>query len=218
MASFSLRDPRTQGLIFTGVLGAAAIYVFFATTLLPINYPVAASKIKDLKADFEKKSSDLARARQSVADLPRFQAEFAALHERYEMASELLPTDKEMPGVLRRLTLAGQQCGIQFESFRPEADVRRDHYSEVPIELQVVGGYHQVGQFLAEVANMPRIMRVTNLQVQANTKADAEDQTTSAKLTITVYTLNADATGAAGGISGSTRKPSTGGASHGASN
>ncbi len=218
MASFNLRDPRTQGLIMTGLLGAGAIYVFFATTLLPINYPVAAAKIKDLKADFEKKSNDLARARQSVADLPRFQAEFAALHERYEMAAELLPTEKEMPGVLRRLTLAGQQCGVQFENFRPDADVRRDHYTEVPIQLEVVGGYHQVGQFLAEIANMPRIMRVSNLQVQANTKADAEDQTTAAKMTITVYTLSADAAGTQAGVSGQTRKPATGGAAHGASN
>jgi Tfp pilus assembly protein PilO len=218
MASFNLRDPQTQGLIMTGLLGAGAIYVFFATTLLPINYPVAAVKIKELKSDFEKKSSDLARARQSVADLPRFQAEFAALHERYEMAAELLPADKEMPGVLRRLTLAGQQCGVQFENFRPDADVRRDHYSEVPIQLEVVGGYHQVGQFLAEIANMPRIIRVSNLQVGANNKPDAEDQTTLAKMTITVYTLSATATGTTTGVSGSTRKPSAGGASHGASN
>lgn len=215
MASFSLRDPRTQGLIITGLLGAGAIYVFFATTLLPINYPVAAAKIKDLKSDFEKKSNDLARARQSVADLPRFQAEFAALHERYEMAAELLPTDKEMPGVLRRLTLAGQQCGIQFESFAPGGDVRRDHYSEVPIELKVVGGYHQVGQFLAEIANMPRIMRVSNLEVLANTKADAEEQTTAAQMTVTVYTLSAEA--AAGG-SGATKNAAAGGKPHGASN
>jgi type IV pilus assembly protein PilO len=216
MASFSLRDPRTQGLIITGLLGAGAIYVFFSTTLLPINYPVAAAKIKDLKSDFEKKSNDLARARQSVADLPRFQAEFAALHERYEMAAELLPTDKEMPGVLRRLTLAGQQCGVQFESFAPGGDVRRDHYSEVPIEIKVVGGYHQVGQFLAEIANMPRIMRVSNLEVLANTKSDNEEQTTAAQMTVTVYTLSAEA--AAGGSGATTKNAAAGGKPHGASN
>ena len=187
--AFSLRDPKTIRLIVTGLLGAGAVYVFFATPYTPVNYSVATAKIKDLKADFEKKSNDLARARQSVADLPRFQAEFAALHERYEMAAELLPTDKEMPGVLRRLTLAGQQCGVQFESFRPDPEIRKDHYTEVPIQLKVVGGYHQVGQFLAEVANMPRIMRVSNLQVLANPKGD-DDQTTAADLVITVYTLS----------------------------
>jgi type IV pilus assembly protein PilO len=211
MASFSLRDPNTLRLIVTGLLGAGAIYVFLATPYLPVNYPVAAAKIKTLKADFEKKSNDLARARQSVADLPRFQAEFAALHERYEMAAELLPTEKEMPGVLRRLTLAGQQCGIQFESFRPDPEIRKDHYTEVPIQLKVVGGYHQVGQFLAEVANMPRIMKVSNLQVNANPKKDDEEMTTAVDLVITVYTLNPE--GAAG--ASATATTSTGGKADG---
>ena len=216
MASFSLRDPKTLRLIVTGLLGAGAVYVFFATPYLPVNYSVATAKIKDLKADFEKKSNDLARARQSVADLPRFQAEFAALHERYEMAAELLPTDKEMPGVLRRLTLAGQQCGVQFESFRPDPEIRKEHYTEVPIQLKVVGGYHQVGQFLAEVANMPRIMRVSNLQVLANLKSDDVEETTSADLVITVYTLNPE--GAAGAAKPGTTNATTGGKANGSSN
>ena len=208
MASFNLRDPKTVRLVLAGLAGAGAIYVFFATPLLPVNYPVASDRIKELKGDFEKKSNDLARARQSVADLPRFQAEFAALHERYEMAAELLPTDKEMPGVLRRLTLAGQQCGIQFESFRPDPEVRKDHYTEVPIQLKIVGGYHQVGQFLAEVANMPRIMKVSNLQVNTNPKAnDDPGMTTACDLVITVYTLNPE--GAAG--ASATANSSTGG-------
>lgn len=215
MASFSLRDPKTLRLIVTGLLGAGAIYVFLATAYVPVNYPVAAAKIKELKADFEKKANDLARARQSVADLPRFQAEFAALHERYEMAAELLPTEKEMPGVLRRLTLAGQQCGVQFESFRPDPEIRRDHYTEVPIQLKVVGGYHEVGQFLAEVANMPRIMRVSNLQVLANPRGE-DDQTTAADLVITVYTLNPE--GAAGPAKPQDANAKTGGKGNGSSN
>jgi type IV pilus assembly protein PilO len=214
--AFSLRDPKTLRSIGTAILGGAAIYVFLATPYLPVNYPVVAAKIKDLRADFEKKSNDLARARQSVADLPRFQAEFAALHERYEMAAELLPTEKEMPGVLRRLTLAGQQCGVQFESFRPDPEIGRDHYTEVPIQLKVVGGYHQVGQFLAEVANMPRIMRVSNLQIQANTKSEDPDQTTAADLVITVYTLNPE--GAAGAAKPGTTNANAGGKANGSSN
>ncbi len=189
MASFNLRDPKTQRLILTAFLGAGSLYAFFTTSLVPINYPVAAAQIKTIKADFEKKSNDLARARQSVADLPRFQAEFAALHERYEMAAELLPGDKEMPGILRRLTLAGQQCGVRFESFRPDPELVKDHYTEVPIQITVVGGYHQVGQFLAEVSNMPRIMKVAGLQVLAYDKGD-DGMTTEARFVVTAYTLN----------------------------
>jgi len=198
MASLNLRDPGTQASIITGLLGAGALYVFFATTYVPFTYPVNSTKIGELKATFDKKSNDLDRARRSVADLPRFQAEFAALHERYEMAAELLPTEKEMPGILRRVTLAGQQCGIEFERFQPEGEVVKDHYIEIPIQLEVRGGYHQVGQFLAEVSNMPRIMRVSNLQITASKKTDEdESMTTDARFTVTAYTLDPNAAAAA---------------------
>jgi type IV pilus assembly protein PilO len=194
MASLNLRDPRVQGAAISGLLGAGALYVFFATTYVPATYPANAAKIKELKADFEKKSNDLARARQSVADLPRFQAEFAALHERYEMAAELLPTEKEMPGILRRITLAGQQCGITFESFRPDPVVVKDHYVEIPIQLDVHGGYHEIGQFLAELSNMKRIMKISNLQLMANSKSgEDDDATTTARFTVTAYTLDPNA-------------------------
>lgn len=198
MASLNLRDPRVQGSLITGLLGAGALYVFFATTYVPFTYPVNTTKLVELKGTFDKKSNDLARARQSVADLPRFQAEFAALHERYEMAAELLPTEKEMPGILRRITLAGQQCGVEFESFRPDAEVVKEHYVEVPIQLHVRGGYHEVGQFLAEVSNMPRIMKIGNLQVLANPKANEDEgETTEARFTVTAYTLDPNAAAAA---------------------
>lgn len=194
MASLNLRDPRVQGALITGLLGAGALYVFFATAYVPVNYPVNAEKIKGIKADFEKKSNDLARARQSVADLPRFQAEYAALHERFEMAAELLPVEKEMPGILRRITLSGQQCGVEFESFRPDAEVVKDHYLEIPIQLDVRGDYHEVGQFLAELSNMQRIMKISNLQVLANPKAGEEGQgTTQARFTVTAFTLDSNA-------------------------
>jgi type IV pilus assembly protein PilO len=207
--AINLRDPKHVRTALAIVFGLGASYVFFMTPVLPVNFPVADGKIKELKGDFEKKSNDLARARQSVADLPRFQAEFAALHERYEMAAELLPTDKEMPGMLRRLTLAGQQCGIVFDSFRPSADVMRDHYVEVPIEVVVKGGYHQVGQFLAEISNMPRIMKVSNLQVMSN-KKDEDGLTTEARFTVTAYTLNPNGP-AAGAPAGTAATPNPGG-------
>ena len=199
MAFVNLRDAKVQRLIIVGAAAAGVLYVFFATPLLPMTYPVAAARIQSLRADYEKKSSDLARARQSVADLPRFQAEFATLHERYEQAAELLPTEREMPGLLRRLTLAGQQSGVRFESFKPEPEVVKDHYTEVPIQISVVGGYHQVGQFLAEVANMQRIVKVSQLQVLANTNdRDDEALTTAARFVASAYTLNSDAAPASG--------------------
>ena len=83
-----------------GLLG-----VFFFTHLLPFTFPVQREKIAALKADFEKKQTDLARARATVADLPRFEAEYEQLHERWAMAAELLPADRQMAVLLRKITL-----------------------------------------------------------------------------------------------------------------
>lgn len=210
MASFNLREPKTQRLLLTGLLSAGALYAFFATSFLPVNYPAAAAQIKSLKSDFERKSSDLAGARQSVADLPRFQSEFAALHERYEMAAELLPAEREMPGILRRLTLAGQQCGVRFEAFKPDPEIVKDHYSEMPIQITVTGGYHQVGQFLSEIANMARIMTISNVQLMTYDKGD-ELSTTEARFIVSAYTLEpatgASSMSAAGGSKETTANP-----------
>jgi len=185
----NLRDPRTRNLIFTLFVAGAGVYLFFGADTLPFGFRRTAAQIKSLRGDYERKSSDLARARQAVADLPRFEAEFNALHERYEMAAELLPADRELPGLLRKITLAGQQAGIVFQSVRPEPPITREHYTELPIHVTVRGGYHQVGQFLAQLANLERIVNVGTISVTSFSAPD-EDATCEASFTASAYMMN----------------------------
>ncbi len=187
--AINLRDPQTRNLILVGLLTVGGLYLFFGTTWVPFGFQPTRQRIVELRADFEKKSSDLARARQAVADLPRFQAEFAALHERYELASELLPLEKEFPGLLRKLTLTGQQAGIEFQTVQPQGPVEQGNYTELPIRITVHGGYHQVGQFLAQIANLRRIVNVSNLAISSKQSADS-DATCEATFTASAYVLN----------------------------
>lgn len=186
---FDLRDPKTRNAVLVVILVGAGLYLFFATPYVPFGWQPTAAKIATLRTDFEKKSNDLSRARQAVADLPRFQAEFAQLHERYEMASELLPTDRELPGLLRKITLAGQQAGVTFQLVRPQPPITREHYIELPIYITVQGGYHQVGQFVAQLANLERIVNVGTLNLASFTAAD-DPSTCQASFTATAYMLN----------------------------
>jgi type IV pilus assembly protein PilO len=186
---FDLRDPKTRNAVFVVFVVCAGLYVFFGTSYVPFAWQPTAAKISTLRTDFEKKSNDLSRARQAVADLPRFQAEFAQLHERYEMASELLPTDRELPGLLRKITLAGQQAGVTFQLVRPEPPITREHYIELPIYITVQGGYHQVGQFVAQLANLERIVNVGTMNLASFSAAD-DPSTCQASFTATAYMLN----------------------------
>lgn len=189
-----LRNPTVQKIILSVMLAGAVLGVFFFTHFVPFGYPNSADKIRAMKDDYEKKSTDLARARATVADLPRFEAEYEQLHERWAMAAELLPADRQLPALLRHITLAAQQTGVSFVSFRPSQSRAQQYVTEVPLEIKVTGGYHQVGSFLAELANMRRIITVANVKLTTNTNKDDALATTSAEFTASAYCLNTSPT------------------------
>lgn len=199
--TINLRDPQTRNLVAIVALVGLGLYAFFGTPWVPYGFPASQQRIAELKAEFEKKSSDLARARQAVADLPRFQAEFAALHERYELAGELLPLEKEFPGLLRKLTLTGQQAGVTFQLVQPQGVIEQGNYTELPIRITVRGGYHQVGQFLAQIANLRRIVNVSNLAIATQPSA-TDAATCEATFTATAYVLNPDRAAARPAVQG----------------
>ena|SRR5688572_25254369 len=186
------------------VLALGALAVFFLTHFVPFGYPNRSEQLKSLKADFEKKSTELARARASVADLPRFEAEYEQLHDRWTMAAELLPTDRQSAGLLRKITLAGQQTGVHFVMFKPSAPRSQTYYTEMPVEVVVHGGYHQIGSFLAELSNMRRIVTVNNLKLSTS-PSNEYHLTTSASFNASAFSLNTNSSGAS---TASTPQPS----------
>jgi len=196
MPRIDLKSPGVQKTALSIVLCVVLLALFFFTHYVPFSYPNQREHVDALKADFEKKSTELARARATVADLPRFEAEYQHLHDRWAMAAELLPADREVAALLRRITLAAQQTGVEFLMFRPNGARVDQHYVEIPLQLSVYGNYHQVGSFLAELSNMRRILTVSDLQLKSNTRGDSW-ATTMADFTTSAYSLNSSPGGAA---------------------
>lgn len=196
MAKLDLKNQTLLKIILSVLLAVAVLGVFFFTHFLPFGYPTQRDQLSALKADYEKKSTELARARAAVADLPRFEAEYELLHDRWARASELLPTERQLAVLLRKISLAGQQTGVSFVMFKPGASRAESYYTALPVEITVFGGYHQIGSFLAELANLRRIVTVSNLRLATNTKGDGL-ASTSVSLTASAYSLNTTAATAA---------------------
>lgn len=192
MAGLDLKNQTVLKLILSLLLSVGVLAVFFFTHFLPFGYPNRSDRLVALKAEYEKKSTDLARARAAVADLPRFESEYELLHDRWTTAAELLPTDRQLAVLLRKISLAGQQTGVSFVMFKPGAARTENYYTAMPVDITVFGGYHQIGSFLAEMANMRRIVTVANLRLSTNTKGDGL-ASTSASLTASAYSLNTSA-------------------------
>ena len=190
MDKLNLKSPGVQKFLLSIILGGGLLGLFFFTHFMPFGYPNQIEKLAELKSDYEKKSTELARARATVSDLPRFEAEYEQLHQRWELAAELLPADRQLSALLRKITLAAEQSGVQFRVFRPSAPKSEQYYTELPLQLQVQGGYHQVGSFMAELANMRRIITVSNVELKASTDKSNTLATSMANFTASAYSLN----------------------------
>jgi type IV pilus assembly protein PilO len=77
-----------------------------------------------------------------------------------------LPSKAEMDALLSDINQAGIGRGLQFELFRPGQLNPREYYVELPISVKVSGRYHDLGAFASDIANLPRIVTLNNLNIQ----------------------------------------------------
>lgn len=108
-----------------------------------------------------------------AASLPAYQAQIKEMNIRFQKFLEQLPNRTQIPSLLDDVTLAGRSRGLDFELFQPTAEINKNFYAEIPVNLKVVGTYDDIGQFAAAVAAMPRIVTMSNIHITrvANTGA-----------------------------------------------
>jgi type IV pilus assembly protein PilO len=70
-----------------------------------------------------------------------------------------------MESLLVDINQAGLGRGLQFELFKPGAEVMKDFYAELPITIKLTGSYHDLGSFAGDVAKMPRIVTLNNVVI-----------------------------------------------------
>jgi len=78
-----------------------------------------------------------------------------------------LPSKAEMDALLSDINQAGLGRGLQFELFKPGQVVVKEYYAELPIDIKITGNYHDVGAFTSDIANLPRIVTLNNLNLAA---------------------------------------------------
>jgi type IV pilus assembly protein PilO len=76
-----------------------------------------------------------------------------------------LPSKSEMDALLSDINQAGIGRGLQFELFRPGQAVVRDYYAELPIAVRLTGNYHDIAAFTSDIASLPRIVTLNNLNI-----------------------------------------------------
>jgi type IV pilus assembly protein PilO len=78
-----------------------------------------------------------------------------------------LPNKTEVDTLLIEINQAGLGRGLQFELFKPSAEVKKEFYAELPVALKLAGGYHDLGAFAADIGKLSRIVTLNNMTITA---------------------------------------------------
>jgi type IV pilus assembly protein PilO len=119
-----------------------------------------------LKAEYKDKS-------QQAVNLEALRAQKQQVDQYVERLQKQLPSKAEMAALLSDINQAGLGRGLQFELFKPGQVVVKDYYAELPINIKVTGSYHDIGAFASDMANLPRIVTLNNMQLSAPAQGGA---------------------------------------------
>lgn len=76
-----------------------------------------------------------------------------------------LPSKTEVDALLNDVNQAGLSRGLQFQLFKPDAEVTKEFYAELPVNVKLSGNYHDFAAFAADIAQLPRIVTLNNLSI-----------------------------------------------------
>jgi len=129
-------------------------------------------------------SKGVATARQ----LPQFKEQVVELSARLDSLRSVLPEEKDVSDLLRRLQTLATQSNLQIKGFKPAPIVQKQTHAEWPISLELDGTYHNLGLFFDRVAKFPRIINVSNVTIKGKDKPQP-GSTISATCVATTYVL-----------------------------
>ena len=121
--------------------------------------------------------------------LPEFRAEVADLEVQLERLRVVLPEERDVAELLRRVQAMATESNLTILGFTPQAITTRELHAEWPIGLQLEGTYHDLGAFLDRVSKFPRIINVNGITIRALDNAEATGATINAEAIATTFVL-----------------------------
>ncbi|MBN9287621.1 MAG: pilus assembly protein PilP [Gammaproteobacteria bacterium 39-13] len=121
-----------------------------------------------LRQTFENKQS-------KAANLEAYKEQMATMKASFGALLRQLPEKTEVPGLIEDISHQGLATGLEFRTIRllPEKEI--DFYVELPIEISVVGNFHQFGEFVSNIAALPRIVTLHDFSIRPITPEASGD-------------------------------------------
>ncbi len=151
------------------IKAVAAVLVFAATVAGGYYYHIegmqqqlvsAQSNEVTLRRDFEQKAFE-------AANLEAYKRQMVEMEESFGALVSQLPSDTEVPGLLEDITNKGELNGLQINSIDLLSEQVEEFYVELPIAINAVGSFHDLGAFISGMAGLPRIVTLHDFTIKS---------------------------------------------------
>ena len=169
-------DPNNPGVWPMPVKAVVFAIVFAGIVYAGWHFDI--TKQREQLAGLEKKQKEqmgvLDARQKKAANLNALKEQMKEMEQNFGDMVRQLPNKTEVAGLLIDISQTGLGAGLEFKLFEPRGEAPKEFYAELPINISVVGGYHQFGEFVSGIASLPRIVTTHNITIKP-TKSKASD-------------------------------------------
>ena len=122
--------------------------------------------LKDAQAQEETLKNSYLVKKRSAVNLTALREQLVEIEQSLSALLKQLPDKSEMDALLVDINQAGLGRGLQLELFKPAAaETLNTSYAALPISVRVTGGYHDIGAFVSDIAQLPRIVTLNDINI-----------------------------------------------------
>jgi type IV pilus assembly protein PilO len=164
-------------LLLAVIIGGAFYYFWYSDAL---------DQEKTKRAKLEQLQIDIRKLEVTANKLQEFQREVQLLEAKLETLKRILPPERETPDLMRRVQYLAAQSNLVIRRFTPATPVTKDFYQEVPINVDVEGTYHMLGQFFDRVSRLSRLVNMGSIKIH-NQATQTASNTIAASAVATTF-------------------------------
>jgi len=154
--------PPYQKMLVLGLIIILIVAMFFWFFYIPKN-----NQISGLRNDIAKLDGEIGINRAKVEKLEQLKRENAELERQLAEKKEQLPPEAEVASLLKQVSDLGLRVGLDFKLWRPASKKEDPNglYTEIPVDVEIGGGYHTTALFFDSVSKLSRIVNIKNIKM-----------------------------------------------------
>lgn len=193
------QNPRDQKLFVIGLLAVGLAVAYQQVVWTPKNVELNTVEVRLDTLDSLNRLSKIDVAKGSAS---KMKAEADAFGRELEVLRHLVPTKNEVPALLESVSTAARRAGLELSDVQPDGNIEGDQFDTYRFKIGVTGPWHQVAEFLTNVASMQRIVSPINLTLTASSRVGErrpkkDEQFLDARFGIQTYVAHASPKAAA---------------------